>query len=88
MFAEIMTAGRRAAIAAPGDLAAAAAAVQIALAPMWPQVVPEAARDVLSTCAQLAVGRGVTALPPNRRQHHRRRHAPAHRLTHRGQHFL
>ena len=42
-------AGRRAAIAAPEDLAAAAAAVRAAIAPLWPQVVPEAARDVLTT---------------------------------------
>jgi hypothetical protein len=63
MFAEIMAAGRRAAIAASDDLAGAAAAVQAALTPMWPQVVPEAARDVLMTCAQIAVSRGVTELP-------------------------
>jgi hypothetical protein len=63
MFAELMAAGRRAAIAAPEDLAEAAAAVQAALTPMWPQVVPEAARDVLLACAQIAVGRGVTDLP-------------------------
>ena len=59
-----MAAGRRAAIAASDDLAGAAAAVQAALTPMWPQVVPEAARDVLMTCAQLAVSRGVTELSP------------------------
>jgi hypothetical protein len=64
MFGELMAAGRRAAIAAPGDLAEAAAAVQAALTPLWPRVVPEAARDVLITCAQIAVGRGVTELPP------------------------
>jgi len=64
IFAEIMAAGRRAAIAASDDLAEAAAAVEAALTPMWPQVVPEAARDVLMTCAQIAVSRGVTELPP------------------------
>lgn len=64
IFAETMTVGRRAAIAASEDLAEAATAVQAALTPMWPQVVPEAARDVLMTCAQLAVSRGVTELPP------------------------
>jgi hypothetical protein len=64
IFAEIMTVGRRAAIVASDDLAEAAAAVQAALTPMWPQVVPEAARDVLTTCAQIAVSRGVTELPP------------------------
>jgi hypothetical protein len=63
MFAEIMAAGRRAAIAASEDLAEAAAAVQAALTPLWPRVVPEAARDVLVTCAQIAVSRGVTELP-------------------------
>ncbi len=63
MFAEIMATGRRAAIAAPGDLAEAAAAVQAALTPMWPHVVPEAARDALVTCAQIAVSRGITELP-------------------------
>jgi hypothetical protein len=64
IFAEIMAVGRRAAIAASDDLAEAAAAVQAALTPMWPQVVPEAARDVLMTCAQIAVSRGVTDLVP------------------------
>jgi hypothetical protein len=63
MFGELMAAGRRAAIAAPDDLAEAAAAVRSALAPLWPRVVPEAARDVLTTCAQIAVSRGVTELP-------------------------
>ena len=63
MFAELMAAGRRAAIAASEDLAEATAAVQAALTPLWPHVVPEAARDVLVTCAQIAVGRGVTELP-------------------------
>ena len=63
MFGELMAAGRRAAIAAPEDLAEAAAAVQAALTPLWPHVVPEAARDVLITCAQIAVSRGVTELP-------------------------
>jgi hypothetical protein len=64
MFAEIMAAGRRAAIAASDDLAEAAAAVRAALTPIWPQVVPEAARDALTACAQIAVSRGVTELPP------------------------
>jgi len=63
MFGELMAAGRRAAITAPAGLAAAAAAVQKAVTPLWPQVVPEAARDVLVACAQLAVTRGITALP-------------------------
>ena len=63
MFGELMAAGRRAAIAAPDDLAEAAAAVQAALTLLWPHVVPEAARDVLTTCAQIAVSRGVTELP-------------------------
>ena len=63
MFGELMAAGRRAAIAAPDDLAEAAAAVQAALTPLWPRVVPEVARDVLTTCAQIAVSRGVTGLP-------------------------
>jgi hypothetical protein len=63
IFAEVMAVGGRAAIAAPDDLAEAAAAVQAALTPMWPHVVPEAARDVLMTCAQIAVSRGVTELP-------------------------
>ena len=44
-------------------MAAAAAAVQTAITPLWPQVMPEAARDVLVTCAELAVTRGITALP-------------------------
>ncbi len=65
MFGELMATGRRAAIAAPEDLAEAAAAVRAALTPLWPHVVPEAARDVLITCAQIAVGRGVTDLPPS-----------------------
>ena len=64
IFAEIMAVGRRSAIVASDDLAEAAAAVQAALTPMWPQVVPEAARDVLTTCAQIAVSRGVRELPP------------------------
>jgi hypothetical protein len=63
VFAEIMAVGRRAAIAASDDLAEAATAVQAALTPMWPQVVPEAARDVLTASAQIAVSRGVTELP-------------------------
>jgi hypothetical protein len=37
--------------------------VQAALTPLWSRVVPEAARDVLTTCAQIAVNRGVTELP-------------------------
>ena len=64
MFAEIMAAGRRAAIAQePGLPDEAAAAVQAALTPLWPHVVPEAARDVLVTCAQIAVNDGITRLP-------------------------
>lgn len=63
MFGEMMAAGKRAAVTAPGDLAAAAAAVRAAITPLWPQVVPEAARDVLVACGQLAVTRGITALP-------------------------
>jgi hypothetical protein len=63
MFGELMAAGKRAATAGPGGLAAAAAAVQAAITPLWPRVVPEAARDVLVACAELAVTRGVTALP-------------------------
>ena len=63
MFGELMAAGRRAAVAAPDDLAAAVAAVHAAIAPLWPQVVPEAARDVLVACAQLAVTCGITELP-------------------------
>jgi hypothetical protein len=63
MFGELMAAGRRAAITAPGDLAAAAAAVQTAITPLWPQVTPEAARDVLVACALQAVARGIIDLP-------------------------
>jgi hypothetical protein len=63
LFGELMAAGRRAAIAAPDDLGEAAAAVQAALTPLWPRVVPEAARDMLTACAQVAVSRGVTELP-------------------------
>jgi hypothetical protein len=63
MFAELMAAGRRAAIAQePGLPAEAAAAVQSALTPLWSHVVPEAARDVLVTCAQIAVSCGITNL--------------------------
>ena len=64
MFGELMATGRRAAIAQePGLPDEAAAAVQDALTPLWPRVVPEAARDVLVTCAQLAVSQGITRLP-------------------------
>ena len=64
MFGELMAAGRRAAIAQePGLPDEAAAAVQSALTPLWPRVVPEAARDVLITCAQTAVNSGITKLP-------------------------
>jgi hypothetical protein len=42
MFGELMAAGRRAAIAAPEDLAEAAVAVQATLTPLWSRVVPEA----------------------------------------------
>ena len=38
--------------------------MQAALTPIWPQVVPEAACNVLTTCAQIAVSRGVTGLLP------------------------
>lgn len=63
MFGELMAAGKRAAIRQePGLPAEAAAAVQDALTPLWPRVVPEAARDVLITCAQIAVNRGITGL--------------------------
>ena len=62
-FAELMATGRRTAIAQePGLPAEAAAAVQAALTPLWPHVVPEAARDVLVTCAQIAVNCGITDL--------------------------
>ena len=64
VFGELMAAGRRAAIRQePGLPAEAAAAVQDSLASLWPRVVPEAARDVLITCAQIAVSRGITGLP-------------------------
>ncbi len=64
MFAELMATGRRAAITQePGLPAEAAAAVQAALTPLWPRVAPEAARDVLITCAQIAVNHGITRLP-------------------------
>jgi hypothetical protein len=63
MFGELMVAGKRAAMTAPTGLAAAAAVVQAAITSLWPQVVPEAARDVMVACAQLAVSRGITELP-------------------------
>lgn len=64
MFADVMVAGKRAAMSAPpGDLAAAVTAVRKTIAPMWPRLVPEAARDVMIACAQLAVTLGVTELP-------------------------
>lgn len=63
MFAEVMVTGKRAAEAAGDDLAAATAAVRAAITPMWPQLVPEVARDVLMTSARLTVARGVTELP-------------------------
>lgn len=63
MFAEVMVTGKRAAEAAGDDLAAATAAVRAAITPMWPQIVPEVARDVLMTSARLTVARGVTELP-------------------------
>jgi hypothetical protein len=61
---EVMIAGKRAATSAPpGDLTAAVTAVRKVIAPMWPRFVPEGARDVLITCAQIAVDLGVTELP-------------------------
>jgi hypothetical protein len=64
MFAELMATGRRAALTQePGLLDEAAAVVQVALTPLWSRVVPEAARDVLVTCAQIAVNDGITRLP-------------------------
>jgi len=58
IFAELMTLGKRAAATAPDDLAAATVAVQDALAPFWSRVVPEAARDVLVTCGEIAAAHG------------------------------
>jgi hypothetical protein len=63
MFGELMAAGRRAAVNGPGDLAGAAATVRAVIPPLWPRVTPEAARDVLVACAELAVAQGVTGLP-------------------------
>ena len=57
-FGELMAAGARAARATAGEgLPAAIAAVREAVIPLWPQTVPEAARDVLIACADLAVTR-------------------------------
>jgi hypothetical protein len=58
MFGELMAVGRRAAVYGPGDLAGAAAAVRAAVLPLWPRVSPEAVRDVLVSCAELAAAAG------------------------------
>jgi hypothetical protein len=64
VFMDLMIAGERAALGAPpGHLPAAVSAVRKALTPKWPLVHPEAARDVLITCAELAVGRNVASVP-------------------------
>jgi hypothetical protein len=54
-FAELMAAGGRAARGTgDGGLPAAVAAVRAAVVPLWPRTTPEAARDVLLACADLA----------------------------------
>lgn len=65
IFMDLMIAGKRAAQSAPsGDLAAAITAVRKAVTPMWAIVIPEAARDVLITCAELAVdSHDITRVP-------------------------
>lgn len=64
LFMDVMIAGKRASAAAPdGDWPAAVAAVRAAITPLWPHVIPEAARDVLTACAGLAVSAGVPGLP-------------------------
>lgn len=63
-FAELMAAGGCAARAAgDGGLPAAVASVRAAVLPLWSRTVPEAARDVLVACADLAVTRHVVAVP-------------------------
>jgi hypothetical protein len=59
MFGELMVAGKRAAIGAP-DLTAATAAVAAAIKPLWPHATPEAVRDVMMTCVELAHRNGTT----------------------------
>ena len=55
-FGELMAAGARAARATAGErLPAVIAAVREAVIPLWPRTIPEAARDVLVACADLAV---------------------------------
>lgn len=64
IFMDVMIAGKRAAQAAPpGDLPAAIAAVRKAVNPMWATVIPEAARDVLIACAEVAADNGITSVP-------------------------
>jgi hypothetical protein len=64
-FAELMATGGRAARAAgDGGLPAAVAAVRAAVVPLWPRTTPEAARDVLLACADLAVTQHQVAAVP------------------------
>lgn len=61
-MAEMMTAARRA--TSPGaDPTAAVAAIRAELAPLWPRVPPESARDVLVMAAELAWQHGARSLP-------------------------
>lgn len=60
--AEIMTAARRA--TAPGaDPVTAVASIRDALAPLWPNVPPEAVRDVLVVSGTAAYDHGLRGLP-------------------------
>lgn len=68
---ELMVTGRRAVAAYLAGLtadvlaepAAAVAAVRADVEPLWPKVMPEAARDVMIAAAELACDLGVTELP-------------------------
>lgn len=66
---ELMVAARR--TVRPGmDLAAAVTEVRAAVTALWPGVMPEAARDVMATAAQMACQYGVTDLPAGLLDHY------------------
>lgn len=53
----------RLAESSPEQLAAAVAVVRAGVLELWPQVMPEAARDVMLTCAETACEAGVREVP-------------------------
>jgi hypothetical protein len=62
-FAQLMAAGAKARAFPAVHPGGAGAVVQEAITALWPRTTPEAVADVLATCADMVVGRGVIVGP-------------------------